>query len=495
MEDNKKQNRLIWLIFGISITTLFVMSSVAYIGWGLLNKKINQQLLDTKDRQVIAKNYAGGLQDSPFGFHPALPYGEAEKIGVQWTRGGNFPYLFWSIVDSKETGDPKQFKWKGSTTGPNGQPATVNYDAIFDIQKTGLSVMLNIQPEPILGPYSKKDSWVPVNETAYRNFVKEAVKRYSFVKYWQVGNEPNMDPNGPTDFSELQRITYEAIKEANPEAQVIMGGVAGNMSLFDMNDDYFEPVLKKLNGKYVDIFDIHFYGDAMGGTSTTTKGRVLGYKDFKTVHDYYRNLLDKNGFKNVPIWSTEMGTFSGLWMPVGLKQTEVDQAKDLVRRHVYLLSMGVKKIFWAFGLIEGFNEWDNDFFDLTGLIYGGQDRVHSSEEKKLGYYSYKLMTEKLEGSDWSSIEKVQEKGGVYIYKFTKQGKPVWVAWNDNKQEKQIVISGFNSNQAVITDSVPKYESGKEVLSYGTSFNVETKTVELGKITLILKNKPVFVEEK
>lgn len=497
MEENKK-NIIIWLIFLISTATLIVMFFMVYVGWGLVSSNVDKQALGGNDKKNILEQYTGGLEDSPFGFHPALSYSEAEKIGTQWTRGGNFPYLFWSMVDSQKTGDPAQFKWQGKTRGHDGMvgSASFDYDVIFDVQQTGLSMVLNIQPEPVKGAYSKPDSWLPVDETAYLAFVKEAVRRYSFVDYWQVGNEPNLsDVRNLRDFDELQRITYEVIKEVNPQAKVLMGGVAGNMSLSDMNDSYFEPILKKLQGKYVDIFDVHLYGDAKGGTSTTSEGRMLGYRDFKTVHDYYRNLLDKNGFKDVPIWSTEMGTFSGKWAMTGLEQTEVEQATDLIKRWVLLLSLDVKKVFWAMGLTEGFGEWDNDFFDLTGLVYGGRDGVHGLGEKKLGYYTFKLMTEKLEGSDWGSVKTIQEKDGVYIYKFTKKGKSIWVAWDDNKQEKQITISGIVSEQVTVMESVPKYKAGKDVVSYDTAFNIETKKVDANKITLTLKNTPVFIEGK
>ncbi len=428
------------------------------------------------------------IQDSPFGLSPAMPYDEAKKIGVQWTRGGDFPYLFWSIVDPEKTGDPVKFQWEGITTGPDGQPAPFNYNPIFDVQKSGLSLMHNIQPEPIPENYSQPGSWLPIDETAYRNFVKEAVRRYSFINYWQVGNEPNFGgARNLSDFAELQRITYEAIKEANPQAQVLIGGVAGNMDIKSMNDTYFESILLELQGKSLDIFDIHFYGDAKGGELG-----LLGYQDFKTVYDYFRNLLDNNGFSHVPIWVTEMGTFSGT-LSDGLQQTESEQAIDLLKRWVYPLSLGVKKIFWGFGLMEGFGPWDDDFFDHTGLIYGGQDGVHQLGEKKLGYYTFWLMTDKLEGSDWNNIQVIQESDNIYIYEFTKQGKPIWVAWNDNPSSEQIIISGIGSAQAKVTEAIPEYESGKEVTDYSTAFKSEAKSVENDELILTLEDIPMFIE--
>ena len=104
------------------------------------------------------------------------------------------------------------------------------------------------------------------------------------------------------------------------------------------------------------------------------------------------------------------------------------------------------------------------------------------------------MVEVLEGSDWNNIQTIQEKDDVYIYKFIKNGKPIWVAWNDNSSSKQITISGISSSQAKITEAIPKYESGKDVTDYNNAFNTETKSVGSGKITITLKDKPVFVEE-
>ncbi|KKR76597.1 MAG: hypothetical protein UU20_C0022G0010 [Parcubacteria group bacterium GW2011_GWE2_40_8] len=114
--------------------------------------------------------------------------------------------------------------------------------------------------------------------------------------------------------------------------------------------------------------------------------------------------------------------------------------------------------------------------------------------KKLSYYTYKKMVEILEGSDWDNIEAIQEKDGVYVYKFTKDGKPIWVAWNDNNGEKQVVISGVNSSSVKITESVPNYGSGKEVKDYATAFKTETRQVTDNKLTITLNESPVFVEE-
>ncbi|MEK7069984.1 MAG: hypothetical protein AAB962_02935, partial [Patescibacteria group bacterium] len=109
------------------------------------------------------------------------------------------------------------------------------------------------------------------------------------------------------------------------------------------------------------------------------------------------------------------------------------------------------------------------------------------------YYSYKKLIEVLKGSDWNNIQIVQEKDDVYVYKFIKNGKPVWVAWNDNIAEKQITISGITSSQVKITEAIPKYESGKEVKNYNNDFGVLAEKVLNGKVAVKLGTKPIYIE--
>ena len=453
-------------------------------------------------------------EDSPFGFHPAVPFEIAKDMGVKWTRGAETPYLFWKMIDPQKKGSSAYFNWKSMAVRPDGVEDFIDYDKLSLVKKAGLSMLQNIdvQSPAVERSHLKSGSWLPADEKAYKAFVREAVKRYSFISYWQIGNEPNLKA-GPFDYAKFQQITYKAIKEANPDAKVLIAGLAGNMDTASINDNSYESVLKKLKGKYIDVFDIHFYGDAKGGTLAQKEEdgrqlRFLGYRDFKTVYAYYRRLLDENGFSGVPIWVTEMGTFGGTVVagPNSLIQTEAEQARDLIKRYVYPLSLGVKKIFWAFGIGEGFGEWDNDFFDHTGFIYTGRDGLHKFDERKLGFYAYKLMTEKLEGSDWSRIETVKEDelNHIYVYKFVKGTKGIFVGWWDYFQdqaypaqkERQLVLSGINSAKVETTEAVSRFSSGKEVEAsdYKTSFNRETVKVDKGEALITLGENPIYIEE-
>jgi len=217
--------------------------------------------------------------------------------------------------------------------------------------------------------------------------------------------------------------------------------------------------------------------------------------------DHAKKRLAEANFNEIPIWITEMSDYSGDPKRRGRidppYQTEQVQAQSLFKRYISSIAYGVKKVFWAWGIIEGFH-YNESYFDFTGLIYDGKyDHDLGYGVKKLSYYTYKLMVEKLEGSDWDNIETIQESDNVNIYKFTKNGEPIWVAWNDNFASKTISLDVGNINSVKITEAVPNKESGADLddNDYPNFFNTETKAANNGKITITLGKSPVFVEDK
>lgn len=441
------------------------------------------------------------LLDSPFGFHPASVakqgynnngYGDASNIGVTWTRDG--VYAFWFLVQPDLASQAYDF---------------TQYDRQWSRVPAGMHILANIAPQGNIDEgYCLPNSYFPIDEQKYVAFVKAIVQRYggtsyasaglaSPIKYWQVGNEPNSRKSG---FADLQRITYTAIKEVCPDCQVLIGGVPG-MPPADQYianfDQQYKPILDALGGKYADIMDFHWYGAATGD-----------YLGSKQVYDHVRSVLNADGFPgDLPFWIAEMGAYSGDPAPVSQlggdfqPQTEQQQALDYLKRFVFPLSFGVKKIFPAFGLMEGF-KYDDGYFDHTGLIYDGWGTGDPGlGVKKLGYYAYKKMTEMLEGSDWDNILTVQESENVHVYKFTKNGNPIYVAWWDYFNElsfapgdsKTIAITGVQGSSAQVTEAVPKFSSGKDVTDYATAFNTQTVLASNNTVTLTLNENPVFVE--
>lgn len=421
------------------------------------------------------------------------PYEHVQDIGTKWIRPGID--IGWNLVQPSPNHVEKSlYEW-----------AAID-NLFYGKVPVGRNTLATIAVDQGI----KSGTWEFINkgiESRYIQFVKELTERYDGdgfkdmpgltnpIKYWQIENEPALlyvkNSNKSLDwqgFSHIIEITYNAIKESDPEAKVAVAGMAGGHAintneplLKKEREEFYPSLLQNLKGKYVDIFDIHYYG--------SFKEWPNNWKGMKDIYNFIRQELDQNGYKNTEIWFTETALPS---KPYG----ERLQAIGLIKRYIYPLSFGVKKVFW-WNMIEGEYPLEVDKpSNHFGLVYDGLGKDDPGYGvKKLSYYTYKKMVEVLEGSDWDNIQMIQESDGVYVYKFNKNGESIWITWNVNKEKKQITISGINSNSVKITEAVPKYESGKEVTDYNTAFNTETKIVEANKITLTLKDKPVFVEEK
>lgn len=342
----------------------------------------------------------------------------------------------------------------------------------------------------------------------YKKAARDIVRRYKDrVKIWEVDTEPNAFwGTYPKEYTKFLQTTYKIIKDECSDCKVVLGGLssfgywniieAGDWKKVNQGDPnpptndirnparFLKAILENGAKGYFDIFEFKQH-----------HARAEDYKLLKNRIEVFGKILSNYGInvKEMPIY-LETAMYDGgqpAYFPshpianLLSYQTEIQQAAALLKTYVYSLVQGIDKIFWMY-VIE--RKPNYQVFSQYGFI-------HDNGSKKLSYYTYKKMVEILEGSDWNNVQIVQESDGIYIYKFTKSGKNIWVVWNDNSAEKQITISGIDSSQAKIIQAVPKYESGKEVTDYNTAFDTETKTAQNNKISITLGDAPVFVEEK
>ncbi|WP_420264979.1 hypothetical protein [Candidatus Magnetominusculus dajiuhuensis] len=462
-------------------------------------------------------------EDSHFGFHSANfgnYYSYLSDLGVNWSREGM--YFIWTLADAKRKGN-FDFTFYDHEKLQANTPNNINIVAnICPFGRGGK--FLNEEEKDIYARfventvaryggggslgcaekspdcYKSADKQYPANEVISR------FKRNNPIKYWQVCNQlvdtcggPDCKTDYAGNFAEVQKITYNAIKKVDSSAQVL---IAGDSRITD-----YPEVFKKLNGNYIDIIDLHHFGTENG-------------YDLKKDIDYLKTSLRNSNFdlNKLKFWITETGTYSG--KPLGDDitreynyQDEKQQARGLLKIYVSAFARGIDKVFWAWGLMEGFG-CSCCIFDYTGLIYanagvnpdgkhgkcGSPDYDLGYGVKKLGYYTYKLMVEKLKYSDWSKIEASHESDGVYIYKFTNKqnGRLTWVAWNDSKTPKTVSLTlNVNTEDVRITQAIPAQNSGKEVTDYHRDFKEITGTISSTspkRLTFVLDDTPVFIEE-
>ena len=378
--------------------------------------------------------------DSLFGVHPAHTYDikmnrqklvppsqagydftAAKEIGVRWNRPEY--YALWGLIQpGDEELEKGRYDWKQSDYVYNSAPKEIEIFA--NIGAARKRMKRGAPPNPRTHTFKS-----PYYEEKYQAFVRALVERYDGdgiddmpglkkpVRFWQVDNEPDLATRDWEGYANLMKITYTAVKASCSDCQVAMGGLAMGKPGFEK---FYAPVLERLGGRYVDIFDFHFFGGA-GKWQTIQK-----------LYHLVRTGLDQRGYTDTDIWLTETGTWTekpkgglpgGEQGPSFPEQSERDQAEELVKRYVYAASLGVKKVFWAFGMIEGF-QGRGGWFDHMGLIYSGSRRG----VKKLAYHAYRKMTEKLAGADLNSVKTLDLGERVAAFRFTKKGSPLYVVW-------------------------------------------------------------------
>jgi len=206
------------------------------------------------------------------------------EAGVSWVRRNA---LFWSTAEPREGA----YDWAAL--------ATLEQELI-NAQQNGMDVILVVRRTPewaqkypgsFCGPI--RDDKIP----AFADFLYQAVRRYSFppynVKYWQIWNEPDVDHNyvpadhmygcwgnssdpyyGGSYYADVLAMVYPRVKQANPQAQVLVGGLllgcnmAYTQTCHYQGMNYLEGVLrhdgKYDGGRFFDGVAFHTYDDYYG---------------------------------------------------------------------------------------------------------------------------------------------------------------------------------------------------------------------------------------
>jgi hypothetical protein len=105
----------------------------------------------------------------------------------------------------------------------------------------------------------------------YARFVSTLVRHCKGkVRYWQMDNEPHHPSfwhGSAADYVDQLKVFYRAVKEAAPEAFVILAGAAGissptlaDLPMKQAEREFFEHLMRE-GADYYDVFDLHLYAD------------------------------------------------------------------------------------------------------------------------------------------------------------------------------------------------------------------------------------------
>ncbi|MEW6066927.1 MAG: hypothetical protein AB1610_01315 [Nitrospirota bacterium] len=419
------------------------------------------------NREIMDK-----YEDSPFGFLDAVQHkGDLfswnnnykvllKELNVHWVKaGGPFGFV-WNMVQNKlPDGSYSPFNWERLDRLVN------------DLHRNNIHLLGVIgSAEPEVGKKGRILPALPRDMDAYKRFVSSLVERYDAdgkndapgllypIRYWLIGDEPFSSQywgGSAEEYALLLNITYDEIKKTDPNAKVIAATV------YAREKDFAKRFFKKLSeitggkNKY-DFLDQHWFID---------EGRPaeIQYKEIKDKIEYINNLATRHGFKSVPFWVTET---CGVYSP------EDVHARDLVKRYIFSLAIGAKKVFWT-GL-AGARESQfgrEDPFALSAILDG--------DRKKNAFSAYKLMAEKLEGINKGHIEQMSIDSDIFACKFVMGNRSLIVLWSDYGEKIINIPLPPNISSVKVTDAITAAST--------------TLMKDKDKITLKIGKNPVYLE--
>ena len=322
------------------------------------------------------------INDTIFGIQMARISGQKEleavtAVDTGWVRRGS---LLWSAVEPTEG----NYLWDNL--------AALEKEFIT-ASRNGLRIILVVRDAPDWAQEYQGVSCGPIKEDklgAFGEFLYQAVKRYSVppynVKYWQIWNEEDIysdlvfdgllesdagygcwgdsrDPyGGGGDYTDVLQAVYPLIKSANPEAQLVIGGMLmpcnPEFGVFctSMAGNYFEGILNHHGandgGNYFDLVAFHAYDYYFGRIgkygnrswdSRWDKDTTLTMKA-----NYLRRVMERYDIEK-PLMVTETALLCG-WDGTESICTHPDfentKAAYLAQSYVAAIAGGIKSNIW-----------------------------------------------------------------------------------------------------------------------------------------------------
>lgn len=358
----------------------------------------------------------------------------AMEAGPHWLRTFT---LEWDKIEPQRT-DPPTYLWEA-----------VDEAGLREAAGRGLEIVALVQFAPEWAQAIPGSACGPIYAQALPDldrFLRAAVARYSVppyrVRYWELGNEPDVDPAlvparsvfgcwgdltdeyyGGREYAQMLKVAYPAIKAQDPEALVLNGGLlldrpsGGN----DNSPRFLEGILEAGGGDYFDILSFHAYsyygaGGQMGNPAWPGSPTVMPAKVA-----FIRDLLERYGHGDKPLMNTESALLCGEATPECLEA----QAAHAARSYAEAAALGlVAQIHYA---------WINEHWKYTGLVL-------PDLEPKPSYFGYQAAASLLAGASYRGPA-AGYPAGVEGFSFATAvpGKLLDVLWSQDGQSREVEL--------------------------------------------------------
>jgi len=470
--------------FSIQIAALHQMSiKVGDLGSDLSQNKSNHQESTNLDSNRF-KSLASAIKES----------------GADWVR----LRIEWELIEPYEPviGEYPKYDWK------------YHDDNLRLVADTGVKIIATLSDSP---GWAADVPCGPIRSDRldeYARYLRDLIIRYNqppfSIKHWELVNEPDsnrytyghISGNGcwaydGNQYAQMLMVAYQAIKQTDPEATVLMGGLA-----YDWFEEYGGPfnryfpddVMENGGGNYIDVLNFHFFTDfhaewdrwnpkSLDRINGVIPAPTCGLVDDGIGTDYsiegFDVIAKTTHFKNrmdvcygilKPIWITEVSAHGDPDDPDSM----INQSRYVIMVYVRALSTGVKNITW---------------FSLDQPPYDPNEQALLSPDfsPKPAFFTYQTLTREMRGF----FEYIKDRN-VCFWDNSGVSCPVeaYIFRNNSREEKTVAwgteVLSFQADQLRVVDR----SGGEAFIKDGGDGDMDG--LENGTISLQLTADPVFV---
>jgi hypothetical protein len=336
---------------------------------------------------------------------------------------------------------------------------------------------------------SRTNTKLPQDISDYKSWLTSVVNKYD-IPYYQIDSEPSPTSfeGSKEDFVELLDISYEVIKTADPDAEVMCCGFGIGDAFVDLPEGPIEDVVDarlETKPRFKEDFEFMEYVLENGKFDILTIHLAAGHESIEDTLEWFRQYSDK------PIMFDDMisvpytgGYFTPSDTDLSAKysimddpsdplyeqttaEIEAEQAILTVKKCVEAFSLGVERVFLLRD-IDMYGDYPIPLFRHSGLIHTQEQRI------KPVFYTYKLMIGFLDG--FTVSEKLEE--GITSFSFADKS-PVFVLWGNGNVDLSTYVNGQVRVTHIITKGGKTDEDALVEIVDGSSIG--------------LTENPVFVE--
>jgi hypothetical protein len=374
------------------------------------------------------------------------------RPGLLWTR---FDKINWDLIEPERT-DPPTYDW-----------SQVDEASLANAAGSGFRVIGIILFSPEWAQKYPPSACGPIAEEAlerFGQFMNALVSRYSQppyqIKYWEVGNEPDIDRRiaephsgygcwgdgddpqfGGAYYAEMLKVVYPQVKAADPEAKLVVGGLLMDCDPVNppesspgvprdcSQSNFLEGILDNGGGDFFDAVSYHsydYYGFNEFGryfnlnwhSSWSSTGPVLVAKT-----RFLRDVLQRYGYSDKELLNTELALICG----TNGREPEC-QTDEYQTTKAYYVAQAA-----AAGLAEGLDA--NIWYSLEG--WRGSALVNSRLKPFPAYQALIFSAEQLERAEFQ--REVTDFEGVKGYEFEREGARIWILWSMDGASHSITL--------------------------------------------------------